>query len=131
MNMIHDEIEQTKADLAAAIEFLKTHDWGQGSDYSNGAYCAFGAIRAAVGGLEVQGNIIINHDWVQGFALGSPERQNAWALVHRSANVARAFYRVKGIEITTYNDDFARSKGQVIEALQYVLDTITGEPSRA
>lgn len=103
---------QTIQDLRNAIDYMRTHGWVQGMDFNitTGECCAFGAIRAVVGD--------------DGPHCSEQTRD-------RASNAARAFYRVFGVDITTYNDEAGRTQEQVIRALETVIDTLEKDPSRA
>lgn len=103
---------QTIQDLRNAIDYMRTHGWTQGMDFNitTGECCAFGAIRAVVG---------------DDGEFASMETRE------RASNAARAFYRLFGVDITTYNDEAGRTQEQVIRALETVIDTLEKDPSRA
>lgn len=126
------DVEQTIKDTEAAIEFLKTHEWGQGQDYSllTEGYCAFGAIRAAIGGLVIDGGFPVNND-IASLRMGSAEQTEAMRLRERSSNVGRAFYRIIGQDIVRYNDADSRTKDQVIRAMETVAAELKRNPDRA
>jgi hypothetical protein len=103
---------QTIADLGNAIEYLDTHGWTQGLDFDGkGGCCAFGAVRGAVGDDNSEFTSVLTRD--------------------RCSNVARAFYRVIGVEMTTFNDMQGRTKAQVINAMQTVIQALREDPRRA
>lgn len=105
--------EQTIQDLTDAVELLEsgTVTWIQGYDSDGkGGRCAFGAIRSVVGD--------------DGINCGDETME-------RAANAGRAFYRVIGEDLVTYNDKAGRTKDQVVRAIQTVIDTLRKDPSRA
>lgn len=133
-------VEQTLADLRAAVEHVKTHPWGQWNDYdtTTGCFCAFGSIRAVIGGLvidpEVEGGIrnldsVVKAIHVNGE--GTPEYLQAKSMRDRASNASRAFYRIIGAEITCYNDTEKRTKGQIVTALETVIARLEEDPRRA
>lgn len=134
--MIHDEVDQTIADLAKAIEILRANPWDQGQDYRNdtGAFCAWGAIRMATGGMVLDSNRecgYYSEDVACLFPKGSEEQTRALRLRDRSANVGRAFYRIIGADIVNYNDTEDRTKDQMIRAMETVLASLKENPNRA
>lgn len=135
--MIHDEVEQTIADLAKAIEILRENPWDQGQDYRNdtGAFCAWGAIRMATGGLVLDSSREYGYHSEDVVCLlgidDTAARERAKSLRERSANVGRAFYRVINSDIVTYNDCEGRTKEQMIRAMETVVSTLKENPSRA
>lgn len=131
---------QTVEDLRNAANLLRDNPWDQGQSYRHdiGAYCAFGAIRAVVGGL------IIDPDQPYGYRCAdethvslmlcgedSDEYREAVRLRDRASNASRAFYRVMGVDLVLYNDAEGRTKNSVIEALEKVASTIERDPRRA
>lgn len=106
------DAQETIQDLRNAIDYLKTHGWIQGYDFDDeGGCCAFGAIRAVVGD--------------DNRAFTCEQARN------RASNAARAFYRVTGTDMASYNDTLGRTKDQVINALEIVADALEKDPSRA
>jgi len=103
------DVEQTKADLVHTINYLADHKWLQGRLFDRfGGCCGFGAMLLATGDA------------------GKPLSQQ-----DRSANVARAFYRVTGSNIITYNDELGRTKTEVLVKMREVLDVLRSDPDRA
>lgn len=103
---------QTITDLRNAIDYMNTHGWIQGYDFDGkGGCCAFGAIRGVVGDD--------NPKFV------SEQTRD------RAANAGRAFYRVMGTDIVTYNDKEGRTLSQVIRAFETVIDALEQDPRRA
>lgn len=133
VEMIDDEVEQTIVDLEGAIEHAKNHNWGQGQDYEpeTGAFCAYGSIRAAVGGLVVEDGSELIRDWAYLFPNDGVKQYQALRLRDRSSNVGRAFKRILGDDITSYNDTEGRTKAEVISAMETVLIELRKDPSRA
>lgn len=102
---------QTVIDLREAVRLLEEGTWNQGYDFDGrGAMCAFGAIRRAVG---------------DDLPTCSTQTRD------RASNAGRAFYRVIGADIVTYNDVEGRTKQQMIRAMQTVASAIEENPSRA
>lgn len=105
--------KQTIQDLVDAVELLKSGmvTWIQGYDFDGkGGRCAFGAIRSAV---------------------GDDKPTQSSMTMERASNAGRAFYRVHGEDIVTYNDTDGRTKSQVIRAMETVIDALRKEPGRA
>jgi hypothetical protein len=103
---------QTIQDLTDAVEYLETHGWAQGYDFDGkGNVCAFGAIRGVTGDDNAQ--------------FVSEQTRD------RCSNAGRAFYRIMGQDIVTWNDMQGRTKFEVIRALQTVADALRKDPSRA
>lgn len=121
---------QTITDLRNAVAWMNEHPWGQAEDYvpSTGCFCAYGSIRAAVGGLVLRDGHYRSYDSFASFE-STPEEVRS--LRDRSSNCARAFYRIIGTELTIYNDTEGRTKDQVIRALETVISTLEENPSRA
>lgn len=102
---------QTVADLRNAADILAMSEWNQGYDFDgSGAMCAFGAIRRAVG---------------DDLPTCSAQTRD------RASNAGRAFYRVIGRDIVTYNDVEGRTKSQMIRAMQTVASSVEEDPRRA
>lgn len=102
---------QTVIDLRKAVEILEAGNWGQGYDFNGqGDMCAFGAIRKAVGD-DLPTCTTLTRD--------------------RASNAGRAFYRVIGADIVTYNDVDGRTKQQMIRAMQTVANALEEDPRRA
>lgn len=122
---------QTISDLRLAVEHLIVHDWSQREDYdpTTNCYCAFGSIRAAIGGLEVGDGWMRDIDMVSLYM--GQQRAVALALRDRASNAARAFYRVIGTEITIFNDAPNRTKSEVIAALTRTIEALEKDPNRA
>jgi hypothetical protein len=128
------DVQQTIEDTKAAVEFLKTHDWGQGQDYDplTERYCAFGAVRAVVGGLVVDEVGFPNNKDIPSLCpMGSDEQTEALRRRNRAGNVGRAFYRIIGEDIVRYNDDYGRTKEQAIRALETVAAELGKDPGLA
>lgn len=124
---------QAAKDLEGAIAHLKVSNWGQGLDYDieTREFCAYGAIRVAVGGLVVddQGTpSTYDYHLVEGTDEG---RERAKALSIRASNVGRAFKRVIGEDVVSYNDEPDRTKAEVIATLETVLAYLREDPERA
>lgn len=124
---------QAAKDLEGAVAHLKVSNWGQGLDYDpdDQAFCAYGAIRVAVGGLVVnaQGEpSAFDFHLVERTDEG---RERAKAFRDRASNVARAFKRVIGADVVNYNDAEGRTKAEVITALETVLAALREDPERA
>jgi hypothetical protein len=125
------DVQQTIEDTRAAARFLETHEWGQAQDYNptTQAYCAFGAIRAVIGGLVISdAGMPVSRDFASLLPLGSDERAAAMHLRDRAANVGRAFYRIMGDDIVTYNDSYGRTKEQVMRAMEAVAAELEKDP---
>lgn len=102
---------QTVTDLRKAVEILEAGHWTQGYDFDgHGGMCAFGAIRKAVG---------------DDLPTCSSHTRD------RASNAGRAFYRVVGADIVTYNDVEGRTKHQMIRAMEHVAAAIEENPRRA
>lgn len=102
---------QTVTDLRKAVEILEAGHWTQGYDFDgHGGMCAFGAIRKAVG---------------DDLPTCSSHTRD------RASNAGRAFYRIIGADIVTYNDVEGRTKSQMIRAMQTVASAIEEDPRRA
>lgn len=103
------DVEQTKLDLIATIKYVEDHGWVQGTNWnSRGDSCAFGAML-----------------------LATRDALKPLCAQERSANVARAFYRVTGSNIITYNDTEGRTKSEVLARLHEVLEVLKSDPERA
>lgn len=101
---------QTIKDLTDAVDYIKTHGWTQGKDFTPvGKCCAFGALRGVTG--NDRNADVLNYE--------------------RVSNASRAFYRIMGVDITTYNDVRGRTEFEVIRALETVADALRQDPSRA
>lgn len=131
---------QTVTDLRKAVEVLNANVWDQGQDYREDtrAFCAFGAVRYAIGGLVLDperkcGFRSMDNPSLVGVRYGveSPEVAQALVLRDRASNAARAFYRVIGTEMSQYNDVEGRTKDQMIRALETVASSIEEDPRRA
>lgn len=102
---------QTVVDLREAARLLEQGHWIQGYDFDgHGCMCAFGAVRRAVG---------------DDLASCSTQTRD------RASNAGRAFYRVIGADIVTYNDAEGRTKNQMIRAMQTVASALEEDPRRA
>lgn len=103
---------QTIQDLTDAVDYLHTHGWVQGYDFDGkGGCCAFGAIRGVTGDDNPQFVSELTRE--------------------RCSNAGRAFYRVMGEDIVTWNDVEGRTKFEVIRALETVANALREDPSRA
>ena len=100
--------EQTVADLRNAADILAMSQWSQGNDETG--IDAFEAIRQAVGDTLIS---------------------RSTATRDRASNASRAFYRVIGADIVTYNDVEGRTKQQMIRAMQTTASAIEEDPRRA
>lgn len=102
---------QTIQDLRDAADYLREHPWIKGKDFDDkGGCCAFGAVRAVA--MDNTGDC-------------------SYQTRDRASQAARAFYRVIGLDIATYNDSDGRTKNQVIEALETTAAAIEKDPKRA
>ncbi len=102
---------QTVLDLREAARILSEGHWIQGYDFDGqGGLCAFGAVRRAVGD-----------------DLPTCTTQTR----DRASNAGRAFYRVIGSDMVTYNDTEGRTKQQMIRAMQTVASALEEDPRRA
>lgn len=101
------DVDQTIRDFEATIAYLREHEWIQGRNFNRfGGCCAWGAVLMATDDL---GRPMSNQD--------------------RSPNVARAFYRANGIELTVYNDTPNRTKTEVVTKLTETLAALKAKPS--
>lgn len=100
---------QTVQDLRDAADYMREHPWVTHMHFDGqGGCCAFGALITVTG-----------------------DRMDDLYRRERSSNAARAFYRVMGTDVATYNDTESRTKEQVIRALETVADALEKDPSRA
>lgn len=110
--------QQVVADLLASADYLENFEWHQDGLFRYGwqtgsprritSCCAFGAALLATG-----------------------EHDLPLAEQIRSADVARAFYRVRGEGIIVFNDAEGRTKTEVVQALRDVAEAVKEDTSRA
>lgn len=102
-------VQQTITDLEATIAHLRGVGWVQGKNFnSKGDCCCWGAMIYAVSGRHIA---------------------SAEESLDRTADMGRAFKRVMGEDVVTYNDTDGRTKEQVIAALEDTLAKLKADPS--
>lgn len=102
-------VPQTIEDLQATIKHLNNTGWVQGKNFnSKGDCCCWGAMIYAVSGRRV----------------ATVEES-----IDRTADMGRAFKRVIGEDVVSYNDRDGRTKADVIQALEETLAKLTADPS--
>lgn len=123
---------QTITDLRNAVTWINEHPWGQGDDYdaTTGCFCAYGAIRAAIGAIVITDGHYRTFDSFAS-AQTDEDQEKVRDLRDRASNCARAFYRIIGTELTSYNDTDGRTKDQVIRAMEVVVAALEENPNRA
>jgi len=101
-------VQQTILDLTATIEHLRNTPWVQGKNFtSSGACCTWGAMIYVTSGGDV----------------------NCEDSIDRTADMGRAFKRVMGEDVVSYNDTDGRTKAQAIGAVQETLDALRADHS--
>lgn len=102
-------VQQTIVDLEATIDHLNQTGWVQGKNFSGrGDCCCWGAMIYAVSGRRIA---------------------TAEESIDRTADMGRAFKRVIGTDVVTFNDTEGRTKAQVLKALRDTLDRLKADPS--